>query len=80
MKKVVILAYNTNRDATLDALGSTKGVKIIDGSGNRFIDVEVSPGSEQVLADFCRNNGLDLENMPEAQLMDPISPFKKGPF
>lgn len=42
-----------------------------------FVDIEVSrPGLGATLRAFARQHGLELEATPEAQLMEPMSPFR----
>ncbi len=78
MERLVIISDKPLSDETpiIRQLEGMPGIQVTSVSRS-FIDVEVAqPRFGATLRAFARENGLSVEATPEAQLMEPISPFR----
>lgn len=78
MEKLVLISDTPlSEGATIvRELGAMPGVSITSVSPS-FIDIEVAQArSGDNVRAYARQHGLEVEDMPEAELMEPISPFR----
>ncbi|GAA4108097.1 hypothetical protein GCM10023067_03380 [Aminobacter aganoensis] len=78
VEKLVLIIGKAAKDAAQVAseIDSLPGISVTSRSRS-MIDVEVSePAATEALRSYASQHGLEVETMPEAQLMEPISPFK----
>jgi hypothetical protein len=78
MERLVIISDKPLSDEApiIRQLEGMPGVQVTSVSPS-FIDVEVAqPRFGATLRAFARENGLSVEATPDAQLMEPISPFR----
>lgn len=78
MERLVIFSDKPLSDETsiIRQIEDMPGISVTSVSPS-FIDVEVTqPRSGVTLRAFARENGLSVEATPDAQLMEPISPFR----
>lgn len=78
MEKLVLIIGKAAKDAAQVAseIDSLPGVSVT-ASSQSMIDVEVSePAATEALRSYASRHGFEVEPMPDAQLIEPISPFK----
>jgi hypothetical protein len=78
MQKLVIIPDRplSDESSIVSEIDNMPGISVTYSSPS-FIDVEVAqPRFGKNLRAFARERGLSVETSPEAQLMEPISPFR----
>lgn len=78
MEKLVVIARNPVSDMVelVQAIENLPGISVTAHSRS-LIDVEAqAPRAVVGLRNYARQHGLAVEDVPEAQLMEPISPFR----
>jgi len=78
MERLVLFSDKPLSDETpiIRQIADMPGISVTSVSPS-FIDVEVAqPRSGATLRAFAREHGLSVEASPDAQLMEPISPFR----
>ncbi|MFN3548359.1 MAG: hypothetical protein ACK4U0_12790 [Mesorhizobium sp.] len=78
MERLVIISDKPLSDETsiIRQIEAMPGISVTSFSPS-FIDVEVTqPRFGATLRAFAREHGLSVETTPDAQLMEPISPFR----
>ncbi|AWC25069.1 hypothetical protein WHT83_11010 [Aminobacter sp. P9b] len=78
MEKLVLIIGKVAKDAAQVAseIDSLPGISVTSRSRS-MIDVDVSePSAAEALRSYAGRHGFEVEPMSEAQLIEPISPFK----
>lgn len=79
MEKLVLIIGKAAKDDAAQVASEIDGLPGISVTyqSPSMIDVEVSePAAAEALRSYASRHGFEVEPMPEAQLIEPISPFK----